>query len=82
MYTLTYSDLALKQLKKLSPEIRLRIISAIERCRIRPYKHVKKLVNSPYFRLRAGKYRVILNIKQDILLIFVIEVAHREQIYR
>ena len=82
MYALAFSDLALKQLKKLNPDTRVRIISTIERCRIRPYQHVKKLVGGPYFRLRVGKYRVILDIKHEILLIFVIELGHREDIYK
>ena len=81
MYSLIYSDLSLKQLKKLDKELQSRIISALERIRIRPYPYVKKLVGSPHFRLRVGDYRVILDIKPDKLIIFVIEAGHRKDIY-
>ena len=82
MFSLIYSDLSLKQLKNLGKELQIRIISSLERIRIRPYPHVKKLVGSPYFRLRVGDYRVILEIKSDKLIIFVIELGHREKIYK
>lgn len=81
MYSLVYSATALKHLKKLDKEIQIRIISTLERIRVRPYPHVKKLVESPYFRLRVGDYGVILDIKENKLLIFIIEVGHRKKIY-
>ncbi len=81
MYELVYAATFLKQIKKLDKELRHRVISAIERCRIRPYPHVKKLVGCPYFRLRVGKYRIILDIKDNQLKIFVLEMDHRKNIY-
>ena len=81
MYDLVYSQEAVKQLNKLEKETQTRIISTLERIRIRPYLYVKKLVGCPYFRLRVGDYRVILNIMENKLMIFVIEVGHRKNIY-
>lgn len=82
MYDLIYSKSASKQIKKLDEEIRSRILSALERVRIRPYPYVKKLVGNPYFGLRVGDYMVILDIKEDKLIILVIEVGHRRNIYQ
>ena len=82
MYSLVYSEEALKYLRKLNKSLQLRIISTLERCRIRHYAHVKKLVGSPYFRLRVGDYRVIMDISNNELRIFVIEVGHRKNIYK
>ena len=81
-YSLIYSDIALKQLKKLDKTAQERIISTLERIRIRPYPHVKKLVANPFFRLRVGDYRIIVDIKEDKLLIYIIEVGHRRNIYK
>lgn len=81
IYELIYTETFLKQIKKLDEELRRRTISVIERCRIRPYAHVKKLVGCPYFRLRIGKHRVILDIRDNQLKIFVLEIAHRKNIY-
>lgn len=82
MYSITFSDLALKQLKKFNKETKIRVISVLKRSRFRPYAHVQKLANSSYFRLRVGNYRVIVDIINKELRIFVIEVSHRKNIYK
>jgi len=82
VYSVIFTDTALKQLKKLSRESQERIISVIDRAKIRPYPHVKKLVGCPYFRLRAGDYRIILDIIEDKLIIYVLEVGHRKNVYK
>jgi mRNA interferase RelE/StbE len=82
MYDIEFSETTEKQLLKLERPIQKRIISTLERIRVTPYPHVKRLVGSPYFRLRVGDYRVILDIKKDKLIIFVIEVGHRKSIYK
>ena len=81
-YKITFSYFADKQLDKLSTEIQKRIISTLKRCKVRPYPHVKKLVGSKYFRLRMGDYRVILDIIDNELIIHVIELGHRRNIYK
>lgn len=81
MYSVEFSKTAEKQLYSLEKETQARIISTLERCRVRPHHYAKKLAGMPYFRLRVGDYRVILDIKNDKLIIFVIEVGHRKNIY-
>jgi mRNA interferase RelE/StbE len=81
IYELTYSECALKQLKKLEKNVRLRLVFALERCRINPHHHVKKLVGYPYFRLRVGDYRVILRVNDNELRILVVELGNRKNIY-
>lgn len=81
MYEIILSDSAKKDLSKLSQEIKDRIGNDLERIRIRPYHFVKRLVGSKYFRLRIGDYRIIMDIQQDKLIILVIEIGHRKNIY-
>lgn len=82
MYEIEFSKEAEKQFFKLDKQLQERIVSTLERCQIRPYAHVKKLVGNAFYRLRVGDYRVILDIKDDKLLILVIEVGHRKDIYK
>lgn len=82
MYEIIFSETALKHLKKLERSIQKRIITALERIRIRPESFVKRLVGESYYRLRVGDYRVILDIQQKNLIILVIEVGHRKKIYK
>ncbi|OGD34251.1 cytotoxic translational repressor of toxin-antitoxin stability system [Candidatus Atribacteria bacterium RBG_16_35_8] len=81
MYEIIFSQKAKKQLFKLEKVIQERIISALERIRIRPEAYVTKLVGDPGYKLRVGDYRVIMDIDKDNLLILVIKVGHRRNIY-
>ena len=81
MYDLFFTEESKKFLKKLNKVDRQRIVSTIERCKLRPHSHVKKLVSSPYFRLRVGDYRVILDIRKKQILIVVVTIGHRKNIY-
>ncbi len=78
MYALVYTKEFLKQLKKLDKNIQRRIILSLER--IRPHARVKKLVGNPYFRLRVGNYRIIIDILQNQLIIYILEVGHRKRL--
>jgi mRNA interferase RelE/StbE len=82
MYTIEFSKAAEKQIDGLDSEIKSRIFSSLDRIKVRPYPHVKKLIGVPFFALRVGKYRVILDIRENILIIYVIEVGHRKNIYK
>ncbi|MEK6932868.1 MAG: type II toxin-antitoxin system RelE/ParE family toxin [Nanoarchaeota archaeon] len=81
MYEIIFSQTALNQFKKLEKITQERIIKTLERIKIRPEAYVKKLVNDPGYRLRVGDYRVILDIDKNKLLILVIKIGHRRNIY-
>ncbi len=82
MYKIVLSGKAKKQLTKLPKETQNRIGSVIERLKIRPYHIIKKIIGSPYFRARAGDYRLILDIKKNILIVYVIEIRQRKNVYK
>lgn len=81
-YEIIFSASALKELKKLKREVQEKIISALERIRIKPERYVTKLVGDPGYRLRVGQYRAIMDIDKGKLMILVIKVAHRRNIYK
>ncbi|MEH2352126.1 type II toxin-antitoxin system RelE family toxin [Nostoc sp.] len=74
---------ALKQLKKLSPELQERIQVKIDGLAIEPRPNgVKKLKGKENaYRIRLGEYRVIYDIFDDILVVNVVEVGHRSKVY-
>ena len=82
MYTIIFRPKAEQQLKKLDPLIQQRILNVLDRLKINPFSHdITRLVGSSYYRAKAGKYRIILDIKQDKLIIIVIEIGLRHKIY-
>lgn len=80
-FEIIWSDSASRQLKKLDRSVARRIIDRVGELRENPHRSVRRLVNSPYYRLRVGDYRVILDIQEAILRILVLKVGHRESIY-
>ena len=44
--------------------------------------NVKALVGSPYIRMRVGDWRVIVSFDNGRMIILVIEVGHRREVYR
>ena len=81
LYEIIFSQKAKKQLFKLERSIQERIISALERIRIRPESYITKLVGDPGYKLRVGDYRVIMDIDKSKLLVLVIKIGHRKNIY-
>ena len=80
MYEIIISERAFKEISKLEKSIQKRIINALERIRFRPEAYVTKLVGDPGYRLRAGDYRIIVDIDKNKLL--VLKVGHRRNIYK
>ena len=80
-FEIILSDSAFKELKKLDRTISKRIFEKVSLLAIEPYRYVQKLVGSPYFKFRVGDYRVILEIKQEVLQVLIINVGHRRNIY-
>jgi mRNA interferase RelE/StbE len=82
MYEIILSDRAKRQLNKLDPLTRRRIGAVIERIRIRPFAHVKVVIGESCYRARAGDYRILLEIHKGKLIILVLEIGHRRNIYK
>ena len=81
MYKVEFSKKAEKQFDKLNLNVQGRILAVLERLKVRPHSRVKKIVGNHYLRARAGDYRIILDIVDKNLIIYVIEVGHRKNIY-
>ncbi|MEH2383950.1 MAG: type II toxin-antitoxin system RelE/ParE family toxin [Nostoc sp.] len=75
---------ALKQLKKLSPELQECIQLKIDDLATQPRPNgVKKLKGKENaYRIRVGEYRVIYDIFDDILVVNVVEFGHRSKVYK
>ncbi|MEN6513792.1 type II toxin-antitoxin system RelE/ParE family toxin [Methanoculleus sp.] len=76
-----WTEKALKKLKPLPKKTAARIVAAVEKIRVRPLDHVQQLRGSPYFKLRVEGYRVILDIRKKVLIVYVVKVGKRENVY-
>jgi mRNA interferase RelE/StbE len=81
-YILVWTDKSRKNLEKLPKEIAGRVIESVESLRKDPFLHIDRLAGSRYYKYRIGKYRVILDVRRNLLIIFVIKIGHRREVYR
>ncbi|MBD5492439.1 MAG: type II toxin-antitoxin system RelE/ParE family toxin [Lachnospiraceae bacterium] len=86
MYKVEYAPLAIKQLKKLDKHISALIIGWIEKNLVDcedPRQYGKGLVanRSGEWRYRIGDYRILADIQDDKLVILIITVGHRREVY-
>jgi len=73
-----------RNLAKIPASVGTRILDEVEALAQEPdpARHVKKLKGggqNPFYSLRVGRYRAILNIYDNILLIIVVEAGHRSE---
>ncbi len=74
---------AQKQLSKIQHQQQNQIIENIRKLSENPRPSgCKKLSARPAWRIRIGDYRVIYEIKDDCLLVLVITIGHRKEVYR
>ncbi len=83
-YSVEFLRTALKELSKLPKDIQQRIAQKIEELKTNPYlPGVKALTNGDgRLRLRVGDYRIIYRIEEDKLVIVIIKVGHRRNVYK
>gem|GEM_PF-1156099 len=81
-YKIELSKKAKKQLGKLDKDDQDRVISVLQRVRFRPRRYAQQLSTNKYFRLRAGHFRMIIDIKDAVMIILVIEIDKCDKIYK
>lgn len=81
-YTAVLTKKAEKQLDKLSDNIAEPIIKAITELEKNPRPHgYKKLNGRDGYRIRTGDYRIIYDIYDKELIIDIITLGHRKDVY-
>ena len=81
-YTAFLSKKARKQLDKFSDNIAESILEAIADLEENPRPHgYKKLSGRDGFRVRVGNYRIIYDIIDTKLIVDIITLGHRKDIY-
>lgn len=75
-----------KKINKLPKKDKNRIVdtidSLIENPRPDGCKKLQGNQKPPLYRIRIGDYRVVYSIQDDVLIILVVEVEHRKNVYR
>jgi mRNA interferase RelE/StbE len=81
-YKIELRPAAARALRKLDPQVAVRVQAAIALLAEDPRPPASRpLRGRPAWRVRVGDYRVIYTIEDDVLLIVVVALGHRSDIY-
>lgn len=82
-YEVRFGNAARKGLRRLDSEARERVVRTAEALGEEPRpRGAHPVRGTPFLRIRSGDYRIIYEVREDVLLILVVKVAHRREAYR
>lgn len=82
-YRVEVRPAALRALRKIDPKMRPRIEGAIALLAEDPRPPASRpLTGRAGYRVRVGDYRIIYTIEDDVVLIVVVTLGHRRDVYR
>jgi mRNA interferase RelE/StbE len=82
-YQLNYESAAVKAIERLSRPMQQRVLKRLESLAENPRgPGTLKLTGQDAYRARVGDYRIIYTIQDDRLIVLVIDVGHRGDVYR
>ena len=83
IYQITIKESALKALSKIESQHRNRLFDAIDKLKVNPNAgSVLKGEFSGLRRIRIGDYRIVYEVQNEQLVILVIRIAHRREVYK
>jgi mRNA interferase RelE/StbE len=82
-YSLRIKQSASKELLALPKQDRERVVAAIDSLRVEPHQGTQlKGSSTGLRRIRVGVYRVIFEVQKAVLVILVLRMGHRKDVYR
>jgi mRNA interferase RelE/StbE len=82
-YRIELRPAAVRALRELDPPMRRRIQGAIALLAQDPWPPAARaLKGRPALRVRVGEHRIIYTIDDDVLLVVVVTLGHRRDVYR
>ena len=82
-YKIEIKKSAIKELNNLPHKDLKKIIQKIQDLADNPIPpDCKKLTGEEKYRIRSGNYRILYLIKDDVLIIYIVKIGHRRDVYR
>jgi mRNA interferase RelE/StbE len=83
-YRVEFAPRAQRDFKALDGSIRARIARRIDSLAQNPYPQAIKKIEGEddLYRLRVGEYRILYQVKGKVLLVLIVGIGHRRDIYR
>jgi mRNA interferase RelE/StbE len=82
-YNIQFKESVRKDFRKIPKKDVLRILAKIEALADNPMPpQAEKLSGDDKYRIRQGNYRILYRIEDDILMVTVVKVGHRKDVYQ
>lgn len=85
-YSVQFVRSAQKEFDRLPAKLRVKVTEALALLSQHPYSEllkVKRLKSaSQLYRIRLGDYRLVYEIRDDVLVVVVIKIGHRSDVYK
>ena len=81
-YEINWDEKAREFLRKLHPPDARRIIKKVNAIADEPLHYLEALVEVKSYKLRAGDYRILIDVDENEKNLFVVLIGHRRDIYQ
>ena len=83
-YEIEISETAERQLRKLPERDQLRVARAMLALAEEPHPRGSRKLSGydDVFRIRVGRYRVLYSVVENRLIIIILKIGHRKDVYR
>jgi mRNA interferase RelE/StbE len=83
-YTVDFAPIAARQFSKLAGQVKRRVGQKIDALETNPRPPgVEKLEGEgSFYRVRVGDFRIVYQISDKLLLVLVVKIADRKEVYR
>jgi mRNA interferase RelE/StbE len=84
IYTVELSPAAARELRGLAATVQRQLVKKLRALALNPRpRGVRKLAGEEgIYRIRAGDYRVLYQIRDAVLVVLVVHLGHRRDVYR
>ena len=80
-YEVKWTETTALFLEKMESVDAERILEKMKLVSKNPFHYIKRLKGIPLYSLRTGKYRLIMSIEKEKLVILVVELGSRKNVY-
>ncbi|MGI9566669.1 MAG: type II toxin-antitoxin system RelE family toxin [Nitrosopumilus sp.] len=81
-WTAIWSDNAKKELKRLPSDIQKRILDKTDDVEENPFQYLERLTGRSFYKYRVGNYRIIVDVINDKLILYLLKVKKRSRVYK
>lgn len=85
-YTIEFVKSARKEFERLPVKLRAKVTEALQLLAQNPYSELLKIKKmkgaADLYRVRLGDYRILYELRKKRLVVVVIKIGHRREVYR